>query len=166
MSRWHNRVPHWDDCPSWDSTPFWHGRRRHHFHDETPPDEEVRLFSLVASDPANGAVDVRSGRFTVTLTFDENVVNNGAWAHNRHRIRMWAGTFRIPIRVTHNGKKVFVTPINGLPANSKITVAVAPDFMSSSGHILGKTAIIIFSTAKFSSTVRITRRRLIAAVEE
>lgn len=160
MSRWHNRAPHWDNAP------FWDGHRRHHFDEEHPPCEEVKLFSLVASDPANGAVDVRSGRFTVTLTFDENVVDNGAWAHNRHKIRMWAGTFRIPIRVTHNGRKVFITPINGLPANSKITVAVAPDFISSSGHILGKTAIIIFSTAKFTSIVRTTRRRLLTTVEE
>lgn len=120
----------------------------------------------MASDPAHGAVDVRSGRFTVTLTFDENVVDNGVWAHNRHKIRMWAGTFRLPIRVTHNGRRVFITPINGLPANSKITVSVAPDFMSSTGKILGKTAIIIFHTAKFSSTIRVVRRRLVSIAEE
>jgi len=109
---------------------------------------------------------VRSGPITITLTFDENVVNNGAWAHNRNKIRMWVGTFRIPIRVTHNGKKVFVTPINGLPANSKITLAVGPDFMSASGHTLGKTAIIIFSTAKFSSPARVIRRRQLTFAEE
>lgn len=165
MSRWHNRAPHWDDCPCWDDAPSWHGHRRHHHDDDSPPCEP-KLFSLVESSPANGAADVRSGRFTVTLTFDENVANNGVWAHNRNRIKMWAGTFRIPIRVTHSGRKVFVTPINGLPANSKITVSIAPDFMSATGKILGKTAIIIFTTAKFSSTVRIARRRLIGALEE
>ncbi|MGB4019311.1 MAG: Ig-like domain-containing protein [Syntrophomonadaceae bacterium] len=170
MSRLRKRVPHWDDChpwdhrrSPWDDCPSWDDHRRPHHDDRKPPCEE-RLFSLVDSVPANGAAGVRSGRFTLTLTFDENVVDNGVWAHNRNRIKMWAGTFRIPIRVSHSTasgqrRKVFITPINGLPANSKITIAVAADFRSSSGHCLGKTAIIIFSTVKFASVVRRPRRR-------
>lgn len=178
MSRLHRRVPHWDDCHPWgdrkppwdDCCPSWDDRRRHHHDDRKPPCEE-KLFSLVDSVPAHGAAGVRSGRFTLTLTFDENVVDNGAWAHNRNKIRMWAGTFRIPIRVSHSTaagqrRKVFITPLNGLPANSKITIAVAADFRSSSCHILGKTAIIIFSTVKFASVVRRPRRRLFPTIEE
>lgn len=171
MSRFRERLPHWDDrrMPPCDEHPPWEDRRRpwddrrHPWDDRKPPCEE-KFFSLVDSVPANGAAGVRSGRYTITLTFDENVVDNGVWAHNRNKIRMWAGTFRIPIRVSRStasglSKKVFITPINGLPANSKITIAVAADFMSSSGHILGKTAIITFSTVKFISTTRRVRRR-------
>lgn len=174
MSRFRERFFHWDDrrdsfChddhPLWDDRDHRRDHRRHP-HDDRRPHREEKFFSLVSSIPANGAAGVSSGRFTITLTFDENVVDNRVWFHNRNKIRMWANTFRIPIRVSRStasgqGKKVFITPINGIPANSKITIAVAADFMSSSGHILGKTAIITFSTVRFRTAAprRIRRRR-------
>lgn len=132
---------------------------------------DERLLCLVDSIPAHGAIDVSPGRHTVTLVFDDNVVDNSVWFHNRNQIRMWAGTFKIPIRVTRintagQRRKIFVTPINGLPANTKFTIAVSPDLVSASGLSLGRTAIIKFTTARVRTTIRRIISRPIITPEE
>lgn len=114
------------------------------------PDLGQNLFRLVSCTPASGSV-VSAGRPTFTLLFDEDVVDSCVWANNRQQIRMWIGSFRIPVRVSRSlgqRRKIFVTPLKWLPAQRNFTLAVSKDLVSASGCILGRTEIITFTTAK------------------
>lgn len=130
-----------------------------------------RLLCLVDSAPASGVINVSPGRHTLTLVFDDNVVDNSVWLLNRNQIKMWAGPFRVPIRITRSNatgqrRKIFITPINGLAANTRFTIAVSPGLISKSGFSLGRTAIINFTTARVKTKIRRLIPRPIITPEE
>ncbi len=117
------------------------------------PQPGKKPLNFVSSVPASGSTNVSTSLRTITLLFDKNVVDNSVWTNNRSQIKRWAGPFKIPIRISRSAafserRKIFVTPVNGLVANTKYTIAVYPDLTSKAGEKLGKTVIITFTTAK------------------
>lgn len=113
--------------------------------------------NFISSIPKNKSTNVSTSLKTITLLFDKNVVDDSVWDNNRKQIKMWAGPFRISVRISRSKlfserRKIFVTPIKGLSPNVKYTIAIYPDLKSKAGQELGETVIVSFTTAKTKTT--------------
>jgi len=90
--------------------------------------------NFISSIPKNKSTNVSTSLKTITLLFDKNVVDDSVWDNNRKQIKMWAGPFRISVRISRSKlfserRKIFVTPIKGdfciIPKAENIGVLVA-----------------------------------------
>lgn len=111
---------------------------------------------LVRSNPPNGASGVSTQLRTILLVFDQNVVSDSVWNHNKCQIEMYHGPNRVAINVTRvpdtvnysQCRNIYVKPIRPLLPWTRYHVVICPDLESKSGNNLGKTVTITFKTGR------------------